>query len=129
MSYQHIKIVDFDGVSYEVLVLKEDAVNGDLYFIRTDFLDQIDRSRLRTILSKRDADKYPLWDLLDQRTLPNGVNGLEYFHQYVKVRAANGKVFNPQPGRMGTPVRKPQPAAATKKTTKATEAASEEKSE
>ena len=75
--------------------------NGDLYFIRIDYLDEIDRARLRQILSRRDAAKYPLWDLMDQRTLPNGMRALEFFHQIVQVRAESGKIFKPTLGRKG----------------------------
>ena len=100
--FPHIKRIDLhnDGTVHEVLVMQE-LDNGDLYFIRIDYLDEIDRNRMRTILSKRDAAKYPLWDLLDQTTLPNGVNALVFFQQFVKVRSASGKIFNPGQGRMG----------------------------
>jgi len=102
MQLPHVKFVDLfnDGLLYEVLDVKE-IPNGDLFYIRTDHLDHIDKDRMLTILSKRDANRYALWDLLDQRTLPNGVNALEYFHQYVKGRTASGVHYTPQPGRVG----------------------------
>lgn len=102
MQLPHVKFVDLfnDGLLYEVLVVKE-IPNGDLFYIRTDNLDAIDKDRMLTILSKRDAARYALWDLLDQRVLPNGVNALEYFHQYVKGRTVSGVHYTPQPGRVG----------------------------
>jgi len=103
--FPHVERVDLDndGTIREVLVMQK-TENGDLYFIRIDYLDEIDRKRMRTILSKRDAAKYPLWDLLDQTILPNGVNALEFFQQFVKVRSSSGKIFNPGNGRMGRPM-------------------------
>lgn len=106
--FPHLRLVELynDGVLYEVAIIKADKDNGDLYYIRIDHLDEIDRMRMRSILLKRDAARYALWDLLDQRTLPNGMNGLDYFHQYVMVRSASGKHFRPQLGRMGAGIKR-----------------------
>lgn len=91
-QFPHTEWVDLlnNGVAVEVIVMKRDQRNGDLYFIRTDYLDEIDRRRILQILKKRDADKYPLWDLLDNTTLGNGENALEYFHQLVRVVTESG---------------------------------------
>ena|SRR5216683_655769 len=117
--FPHVERIDLknDGTSYEVLVMQK-APNGDLYFIRILDLDEIDKKRMRTILSKRDAAKYALWDLLDQTTLPNGVNALVFFQQFVKVRSLSGEIFSPGSGRMGmgpAPQVPQQQAAATGK--------------
>lgn len=118
MQLPHVRFVDLynDGMTYEVIVMKE-IPNGDLFYIRTDHLDAIDKDRALTILSKRDAGRYPAWDLFDQRTLPNGVNALVYFHQYVKARTVSGVHYTPQPGRVGaqTLSRPPEQKKATKK--------------
>lgn len=99
-TYDHVQFRDIynDGVMREVIVMKEDDYTKDLFFIQVDDLDDIDVERLRVILKKRDADKYPLWDLLSNVTLKNGVNALEFFHQLVKQRMANGKVLPPGKG-------------------------------
>jgi hypothetical protein len=101
-------------VLVEILVMSIDPKNGDLYFIRADQLDDIDRKRLVKILHRRDAQKYALWDLLSQVTLPNGQNALEFFEQLVKVRSVSGQIFSPNKGMRGaaimqqpTPVQQP----------------------
>ena len=102
-QFPHTEWVDLlnNGVAIEVIVMKRDQRNGDLYFIRTDYLDDIDRRRILQILKKRDADKYPLWDLLDNTTLGNGENALEYFHQLVRVVTESGEILTPSYGRTG----------------------------
>lgn len=117
--FPHVKRIALNGLAVEVLTMMEHA-NGDLYFINIEHLDEIDKQRMRTILSKRDAAKYPLWDLLDQTTLPNGENALKYFHQMVKGITADGKIFNPGQGRMGLgrPARLPLPATQDQSTEK-----------
>jgi len=103
----HVEWVDLEDnkVAVEVIVVKRDERNGDLYYIKTESLDDIDRKRLITILRKRDADKYKLWDLLDNTTLGNGENALEYFHQLVKVLTEGGQVLTPGAGRQGISLR------------------------
>lgn len=99
----HVGWVDLDdnGVAIECVIMKQDRNNGDLYYIKTEELDDIDRRRLNTILRKRDADKYELWDLLDNTTLGNGENALEFFHQLVRVKTASGQTLIPGQGRKG----------------------------
>jgi hypothetical protein len=103
IAFPHLRMIDLyrDGILYECAIVKEDKNNGDVFFIRIDHLDEIDRGRLRMILTKRNAATTALWDLMDQTALPNGMNALEFFHQFVKVRTQAGKIFNPQPGRQG----------------------------
>lgn len=102
-SFPHIELLDLynDGIVYETAIVKRDKSNGDIYFIRIDYLDEIDRGRLRKILMKRDAGKYELWDLLSNETLGNGQNALELFHQLVKVKTVSGRIFNPALGKFG----------------------------
>lgn len=91
----HVRLLDLhaDGVAREVLVLSENKATGDIYFILSNDLDEIDKMRLIKILSKPDASRYPLWELLINETLANGQNALELYHQLVKVRLKNGKIF------------------------------------
>jgi len=103
----HVEWVDLgdNKVAIEVIVLKRDKRNGDLYFIKTEELDEIDRNRLVSILRKRDAARYELWDLLDNTTLGNGENALEFFHQLVKVKTEHGAILIPGAGKAGISLR------------------------
>lgn len=102
-SHPHIAWVDLhnNGTVVELAVIAIDQRTGDLYFIPIASLDAIDRVRLTYIVGKRDAHKYPLWDLMSNTTLKNGINALEYFQQLVKVRSVSGQIFAPNSGRMG----------------------------
>lgn len=102
-SHAHIAWADLynNGVLVEIAVVALDENNGDLYFIPIAALDTVDRERLLKIISKRDAGKYPLWDLMSNSTLKNGVNALEYFNQLVKGRSLSGQFFTPNSGRVG----------------------------
>jgi len=111
-EYPHIEWVDLnnDGTAFEIVVVKRDKNNNDLYFIKTEDLDDIDKRRLISVLRKRDAAKYELWDLLDNVTLANGENALNFFHQLVRVRTDSGKILIPGSGRAGIALR-PEPDA------------------
>lgn len=105
-QFPHIAAVDLLGnnVAIEIAVMSIDVRNADLYFVRLDQLDPIDIKRLRNIILKRDAARYPLWDLMSQTTLPNGMNALEFFQQFVKVRTSRGQIFLPGSGQRGLPI-------------------------
>lgn len=102
-THPHVAWADLynNGVLIEIAVVALDEKNGDLYFIPIAALDSVDRGRLLTIINKRDAQKYPLWDLMSSSTLKNGVNALEYFNQLVKVRSVSGQIFAPGSGKVG----------------------------
>lgn len=106
-EYAHIAWADLRnvGVLTEIAVVALDNRNGDLYFIELAGLDSIDRERLTNIISKREALKYPLWDLMSNTTLKNGINALEYFNQLVRVRTVSGQIFAPGSGKTGTGMR------------------------
>ncbi len=101
-SLPHIEWLDIErnGVLHEIAVMKRDDT-GTVHFIRVEDLDQIDRKRLLQIVTDRNARNFPLWDLMAQRTLGNGMNALEYFHQLVKVQAPSGEIFAPSLTRRG----------------------------
>lgn len=99
MKYRHIEWVDLygNGVLKEVAVMQRTG-NGDLYYIAIEALDQIDRNRLGRIVSRRDAANYPLWDLMSQVTLANGMNALDFFQQLVKCKTYSGQHITPGKG-------------------------------
>lgn len=99
--YPHLEYITIEGMVYEAAIMKRDPESGDTYFMRIDHMDDIDRSRMRTILTSRNANRYALWDLLDQTVLPNGVNALEYFDQYTLGLTREGKLFKPSLGKRG----------------------------
>lgn len=107
MALPHVTTLDLynNGIDYEVIILKTNKVNGDVFFIRTDYLDDVDRRRAVMILQKRDAARYEAWDLFSQVNLANGINALEYFHQYVKVKTRSGEIMPPNLYRAGSVAR------------------------
>lgn len=101
-SLPHIEWVDLnnDGTLVEVAVFKRDDF-GNLYFIRVDNLDNVDKSRLVKVVQNRNANMYELWDLMSNLTLGNGINALDYFHQLVQVLTPAGKIMKPKLGQVG----------------------------
>ena len=104
-QFAHIAAVDLFGkqIATEIAVMAIDNRNGDLYFIRLDYLDPIDIKRLRQIILARDSSRYALWDLMSNKTLPNGMNALEFFQQFVQVRTVGGEIVRPGAAR-GLPI-------------------------
>lgn len=109
-QFPHIEYVDLDnnGIAVEIVAIKRDKGNGDLFYIPVHELDSVDRSRIVSILRKRDAARYEMWDLLHNTTLGNGENALEYFHQLVKVKTASGQTLTPGMGRTGIAAGQPK---------------------
>lgn len=88
----HVELLDIDnsGIMTEVAIVKRDD-EGSVFYINTETLHPIDKARLKKIVTSQHADKYPLWDLLSQAKLSNGMNALDYFHyNFVKVKRAPG---------------------------------------
>lgn len=101
-EYPHIEWLELngDGIMHECAVMKRDGA-GNVLFIRTNDLDEIDKRRLAGILMDRNAPNFELWDLMANKTLGNGMNALAYFNQLVKLITANGKVLDPKSGQIG----------------------------
>jgi len=88
----HIELIDIDetGLLKEVAVVKRES-DGTLYYIDIDVLHPVDKARIKKIVTSVHADKYPLWELMSQATLNNGLNALDYFHyNMVKVKRPKG---------------------------------------
>jgi len=91
-TLNHIEYVDVnnDGVLEEIAVVKR-AEDGTLHYIDIAPLDVIDKARLKRIVTSQHADKYPLWELLAQSKLENGMNALDFFHSnLIKVKRGTG---------------------------------------
>ena len=94
-NLKHVYLIDWndDGLLKEVAVVME-AQDGTIYGIEIDKLHDIDKARLKKFLVSVHADKYPLWELLSQGKLNNGMNPLDFFHMnYVKVKRPRGAVL------------------------------------
>jgi len=107
-AYPHVEWIDLkqDGVLKECAVVKRDAF-GNIYFFQISKLDNVDKQRLFRIITSRGSEQFELWDLLSQRTLGNGMNALDYFHQLVRVITPSGKIKSPRMGEIGIGVSKP----------------------
>lgn len=91
----HIFLIDWndDGLLKEIAVVMEQQ-DGTLFGIEVDKLHPIDKARLKKFITSVHADKYPLWELLSQGRLNNGINPLDFFHvNYVKVKRPKGAVL------------------------------------
>lgn len=102
-KWPHTKWIDLknDGVMNECAVLKEDGF-GNIYYIEIPALDAIDKDRIGRMIGGPRAREIPLWETMAQTTLRNGMNGLDYFHQLVKVITPEGVIMNPRVGAVGT---------------------------
>lgn len=98
----HLEWLDLkgDGVLHECAIMKRDP-NGNIYFFKVEPLDGVDKKRLRDILTSRNSTMFPLWDLMRQNRLGNGINALDYFHQLVRVLTPSGAIMEPQYGVIG----------------------------
>jgi hypothetical protein len=91
-SLPHIFLCDVDdsGLLKEIMLVKK-FKDGSLYYIEIDTLHQIDKGRIKKIVSSTHADKYEAWELLSQSRLSNGMNALDFFHSNnVKVKRPKG---------------------------------------
>ena len=130
-KYKFIEWMDLEnnGVVGECAILKKFA-NGDVYFFPLASLDNIDKHRLRNILTHKSAGLYTeLWSMLEHQTLGNGMNALLYFNQLAKLRTASGQILPFGTGKQSAPTRLQNPIPtesqsfeALAKTTKATAA-------
>lgn len=94
-NLHHVFLIDWndDGILKEIAVVME-APDGTIYGIDVESLHAIDKARLKKFLVSVHADKYPLWELLSQGKLNNGINPLDFFHMnYVKTKRPRGAIL------------------------------------
>ena len=115
----HVFRIDLnnDGLAHECAVVSTDHY-GNTYYLKIAELDQIDRVRIGKILQHRYITKLPLWDVMSQTTLKNGMNALEYFQQLVKAITPAGKTFVPKAGAAGYSVNQKMAQSAENMATK-----------
>ena len=88
----HVFLADIDdsGLLKEVVVVKQ-FKDGSIYYIDVDTLHQIDKGRIKKILSHPLASKHECWEVMSQAKLSNGINALDFFHaNNVKVKRPKG---------------------------------------
>lgn len=105
-EFPHLEWLELhgDSILHECAIMRRDALGNLLYF-RVNDLDDIDKQRLVRILASRNARQVPLFDLMSNHTLGNGVNALVYFTQLVKQLTPGGKILDPRSGQVGGTVR------------------------
>lgn len=93
-SLPHVFLCDVDtsGLLKEIMLVKK-FKDGTICYIEIDTLHQIDKVRIKKIVSSQHADKYEAWELLSQAKLSNGMNALDFFH------ANNVKTLRPKGAR------------------------------
>lgn len=92
VKLNHIEYIDVDGdgILEEVAVVKR-SEDGTVHYIDIAPLHAIEKARLKRIVTSQHADKYPLWELLAQSKLENGMNALDFFHtNLIKVKRGTG---------------------------------------
>ena len=109
--------LDNDGLAHECAVISTDQY-GNTYYLKIAELDNIDRVRIGKILQHRYIAQLPLWDVMSQTTLKNGMNALEYFQQLVKAITPAGKMFVPKAGAAGYSVNQQMAMSAQNAATK-----------
>lgn len=88
--------INDDGRYREIALIKMakgiDGTVAAIHYIDIALLDNVDKGRIKAIITNVHANKYELWDLMSQNTLNNGKNALDYFHQLVKVVNGPGAI-------------------------------------
>lgn len=82
--------IDDTGLLREIAVVKK-TKDGTLYYIDIEPLHTIDKARLKKAVMTQYAAERPLWEILSNITLSNGMNALDFFHSNsVKVKRPKG---------------------------------------
>lgn len=87
--------IDDTGLLREIAVVKQ-LKDGTLYYIDIEPQHPVDKARLKKAVMSQYAAERPLWEILSNITLSNGMNALDFFHSNcVKVKRPKGaKVTN-----------------------------------
>jgi hypothetical protein len=86
--------IDDSGLLKEIFLVKK-YKDGTIFYIEVDPLHQIDKARLKKIVTSQHAKLYEGYELLSQHKLSNGMNALDFFHvNCVKVKRPKGARAN-----------------------------------
>lgn len=98
-SFPHVEFRDVndDGIMREVGIIKE-WKNGSYAYLDIALLSDLDKGRLKKILSDVHADKDPLFEVMSRHRLSNGMNALDYFHPIVRTKRMAGHINTIQGG-------------------------------
>ena len=102
-KYNHVFWADLEGkgLMQEIIVVAKDNYYGTVWFIPMNALDAVDRRRIFKLVTDRSASMLPLFEVMSNTRLGNGVNALEYFHQLTKMWTASGQIVDPNSGLIG----------------------------
>lgn len=102
-KYNHIYWADLNnnGTQQEIAVVAKDEI-GNVWYIPLNAMDLTDKRRMFKLVTDRQAMILPLYEVMANTMLGNGVNALTYFHQLVKLRTPSGQILVPTPGVIGT---------------------------
>lgn len=94
-ALRHVFYMDVndDGILREIALVKK-WEDGSISYVDIALCDNIDKGRLKKVVTGHHADKYQLWELLDMERLSNGINGLDYFHQMTRMKRMPGTSVN-----------------------------------
>ena len=82
--------IDESGLLKEIALVKK-AKDGTIYYIDIAPLHEIDKARLKKAVTSQYAAERPLWEILSNITLSNGMNSLDFFHtNCVKIKRPKG---------------------------------------
>lgn len=82
--------IDDTGLLREIAIVKK-LKDGTLYYIDIEPLHPVDKARLKKAVMTQYAAERPLWEILSNITLSNGMNALDFFHSNcVKVKRPKG---------------------------------------
>lgn len=92
-QFPHIEYRDIydDGTYHEIAVVK-DRADGSYDYIIINQLDDMDKGRIKKIITGQYTRMSELWELMANESLSNGMNALDYFHQLVRKKLAPGTV-------------------------------------
>lgn len=102
-KYNHVFWADLEGkgLMQEIIVVAKDNYRGTLWFIPMNALDEVDKRRIFKLVTDRSATMLPLFEVMSNTILGNGVNALVYFHQLTKMWTASGQIVDPNAGLIG----------------------------
>lgn len=101
---KHVKFMDVnnDGLLEEIAVVKQ-WDDGSFSYVLVTALSNLNKGRLKALVTSQHADKYQLWEIMSQSKLSNGLNALDFFHNnFVKIFRPQGSLATSMGGGLAT---------------------------